>query len=200
MGVAPWANCAIPTLVGYTDDELAVIDWEFSRPGPPLADLIYFVTFWTFTVRNLRGDQAQLGAFRQLFLTPERPDPQHAILRHAASNGFVRSRLTVVRGGAGPKSSAVASAVLASGAAMVAVETHTHGVEAEAAVIAQLDARLENIRAARLKGYEGDSCGECGNFTLVRNGTCLKCDTCGGTSGCSLTGVFERTDASRLQN
>ena len=38
---------------------------------------------------------------------------------------------------------------------------------------------------ARLKGYEGDSCGECGNFTLVRNGTCMKCDTCGGTSGCS---------------
>ena len=35
------------------------------------------------------------------------------------------------------------------------------------------------------KGYEGDSCGECGNFTLVRNGTCLKCDTCGATSGCS---------------
>ena len=38
---------------------------------------------------------------------------------------------------------------------------------------------------ARMKGYEGESCGECGNFTLVRNGTCLKCDTCGGTTGCS---------------
>ncbi|MFP4537559.1 MAG: vitamin B12-dependent ribonucleotide reductase, partial [Dichotomicrobium sp.] len=38
---------------------------------------------------------------------------------------------------------------------------------------------------ARLKGYEGEACGDCGNFTLVRNGTCLKCDTCGGTSGCS---------------
>ncbi len=38
---------------------------------------------------------------------------------------------------------------------------------------------------ARMKGYEGDSCGACGNFTLVRNGTCMKCDTCGGTSGCS---------------
>ena len=35
-----------------------------------------------------------------------------------------------------------------------------------------------------MKGYEGDSCAECGNFTLVRNGTCLKCDTCGSTSGC----------------
>ena len=38
---------------------------------------------------------------------------------------------------------------------------------------------------ARLRGYEGDACGQCGNFTLLRNGTCLKCDTCGGTSGCS---------------
>jgi ribonucleoside-diphosphate reductase alpha chain len=38
---------------------------------------------------------------------------------------------------------------------------------------------------ARLKGYEGESCSECGNFTMVRNGTCLKCDTCGSTSGCS---------------
>jgi ribonucleoside-diphosphate reductase alpha chain len=38
---------------------------------------------------------------------------------------------------------------------------------------------------ARLKGFEGDACPECGNFTMVRNGTCLKCTTCGGTTGCS---------------
>ena len=38
---------------------------------------------------------------------------------------------------------------------------------------------------AKIKGYEGEACGECGNFTLVRNGTCMKCNTCGGTSGCS---------------
>jgi len=36
-----------------------------------------------------------------------------------------------------------------------------------------------------LKGYEGDPCGSCGAFTLVRNGTCLKCNSCGATSGCS---------------
>ena len=41
------------------------------------------------------------------------------------------------------------------------------------------------VREARLKGYEGDPCGECGQFTLVRNGTCMKCDVCGATSGCS---------------
>jgi ribonucleoside-diphosphate reductase alpha chain len=43
----------------------------------------------------------------------------------------------------------------------------------------------QQIAQARMKGYEGESCSECGNFTMVRNGTCLKCDTCGGTSGCS---------------
>ncbi len=46
-------------------------------------------------------------------------------------------------------------------------------------------ARSESSRRARLQGYEGDACGECGNFTMVRNGTCLKCNTCGATSGCS---------------
>ena len=38
---------------------------------------------------------------------------------------------------------------------------------------------------ANFKGFEGDACPECGNFTMVRNGTCLKCTTCGGTTGCS---------------
>ncbi len=45
--------------------------------------------------------------------------------------------------------------------------------------------QLMRLREARLKGYEGDPCGSCGMFTLVRNGTCLKCDSCGATSGCS---------------
>jgi ribonucleoside-diphosphate reductase alpha chain len=38
---------------------------------------------------------------------------------------------------------------------------------------------------ARMQGYEGEACGDCGNYTLVRNGTCMKCNTCGSTSGCS---------------
>ncbi|WP_072375982.1 vitamin B12-dependent ribonucleotide reductase [Hyphomicrobium sp. NDB2Meth4] len=50
----------------------------------------------------------------------------------------------------------------------------------------QVKTRESDLRAeARIRGYEGEACRECGNFTLVRNGTCLKCDTCGGTSGCS---------------
>ena len=45
--------------------------------------------------------------------------------------------------------------------------------------------KAELLAEARAKGYEGEACGTCGNFTLLRNGTCMKCDTCGGTTGCS---------------
>ncbi len=47
------------------------------------------------------------------------------------------------------------------------------------------ESKAQMAAEARMKGYEGEACGECGNFTMVRNGTCLKCDTCGATSGCS---------------
>ncbi len=65
----------------------------------------------------------------------------------------------------------------ASNAAILRVETSTITIEKQ-------KTRLK-IAEARLKGYEGDPCGSCGAFTLVRNGTCLKCNSCGGTSGCS---------------
>ena len=54
-----------------------------------------------------------------------------------------------------------------------------------AKAVAPGEDRMSRIREAKVKGYEGDSCPECGNFTMVRNGTCLKCVTCGATSGCS---------------
>jgi len=41
------------------------------------------------------------------------------------------------------------------------------------------------VMQARIRGYEGDPCPACGSFTLLRSGTCMKCDTCGGTTGCS---------------
>jgi ribonucleoside-diphosphate reductase alpha chain len=62
----------------------------------------------------------------------------------------------------------------------VLAATGTEGV-----VVKSRSVAIENARRARLKGYEGDACSECHNFTMVRNGTCLKCDTCGSTSGCS---------------
>ncbi len=83
-------------------------------------------------------------------------DPGADAVSPNVSTGFVRRRLQVAAGGAADETAAPAAAVLPTRAA-----------------------------AARIKGYEGDPCTECGNFTLVRNGACLKCDTCGGTSGCS---------------
>ena len=48
-----------------------------------------------------------------------------------------------------------------------------------------VDTNLHRIHVAKSLGFLGDACGECGNFTMVRNGTCMKCMTCGATSGCS---------------
>lgn len=47
-------------------------------------------------------------------------------------------------------------------------------------------ASAEDLRhIARAQGYTGDICNDCQNMTMVRNGTCLKCETCGSTTGCS---------------
>ncbi|WP_315740007.1 adenosylcobalamin-dependent ribonucleoside-diphosphate reductase [Bradyrhizobium sp. SZCCHNR1093] len=45
--------------------------------------------------------------------------------------------------------------------------------------------KLDKRSVAKLSGYTGDTCNSCGNVTMIRNGTCLKCDTCGETTGCS---------------
>ncbi len=107
-------------------------------------------------------------------------------LREATSNGFVRSKLTVLDGGAADPVEEIVSrthvetvsdiAVGQTGDGTVIAATHTESHEVTV---------MDRVQEARMKGFEGDACGECGNFTLVRNGTCLKCDTCGATSGCS---------------
>ncbi len=57
-------------------------------------------------------------------------------------------------------------------------------VEYQSEVMASSDVSTKVARA-KMQGYEGEACSECANFTMIRNGTCLKCDTCGATSGCS---------------
>ena len=110
-----------------------------------------------------------------------------AVMQKALSTGFVRNkltRLTVLEGGARGPMASDGNAAITMGAPVSETVTLAAELRATTALVAP-DSRIEQIRAARMKGYEGDSCGECGNFTLVRNGTCLKCDTCGSTSGCS---------------
>ena len=58
-------------------------------------------------------------------------------------------------------------------------------VDVHAKTVTKQDIKAQRAAQAKLQGYEGDACGSCGNFTLVRNGTCMKCDTCGSTTGCS---------------
>ncbi len=50
---------------------------------------------------------------------------------------------------------------------------------------AQTPSKGQRRAMAKMQGYEGEPCPECQNFTLVRNGTCMKCDSCGSTTGCS---------------
>jgi ribonucleoside-diphosphate reductase alpha chain len=114
----------------------------------------------------------------------------------------VRSNLIILNGGASAKGGAATShlrAVIDNGAEVsnfapgATGATGTRGASAATAIAldvndeeaAAQDMALEDVRRARMRGYEGESCVECGNFTLVRNGTCMKCDTCGSTSGCS---------------
>ncbi|HEY6861713.1 MAG TPA: adenosylcobalamin-dependent ribonucleoside-diphosphate reductase, partial [Pseudolabrys sp.] len=121
------------------------------------------------------------------------------------SKGLTRSRtdrLSVVRGVPAPATGGNVTAIAAVGSARGEVAgTTALKVEPEAKLspAEQLEQRIDpqDVRAhakaaafekraeARAKGYEGEACGECGNFTLVRNGTCMKCDTCGSTTGCS---------------
>ncbi|MBN1520672.1 MAG: adenosylcobalamin-dependent ribonucleoside-diphosphate reductase [Spirochaetales bacterium] len=74
------------------------------------------------------------------------------------------------------------------GKARMAAERHAEDQAAAAAKRAPAQTAQtarDEVRSARMKGYEGDPCPICGHLTLVRNGTCLKCETCGSTTGCS---------------
>lgn len=120
-----------------------------------------------------------------------------AAVEKLASQGFMRGRFMVVKGGA--ETEAASGGDSGGGAAVMSASntqtqlaadgssttTVTETVTVETSVMETTDTRLDQMREARMKGYEGDSCDECGNFTLVRNGTCMKCVTCGSTSGCS---------------
>ena len=107
------------------------------------------------------------------------------VVERLASQGYVRGKFLVVKGGAEQRSTGTESARGDGVQAAVEVTEITETVSIEADAMESADQHLDQVREARMKGYEGDSCEECGNFTLVRNGTCLKCVTCGATSGCS---------------
>ncbi|MBV9264187.1 MAG: vitamin B12-dependent ribonucleotide reductase, partial [Candidatus Eremiobacteraeota bacterium] len=62
---------------------------------------------------------------------------------------------------------------------------HTNGNGAPGGSATATLVRAQAITASKAKGYTGNACSECGQLTMVRNGSCEKCDSCGATSGCS---------------
>ncbi len=125
------------------------------------------------------------------------------LVSRTVSKGYVRSsdlsNLYVLRADEVKKSGVAmakikeveATNTLSTGTGTGSTTVHTHAhltsltLDTSVTSLGGGDDRMSRIREARMKGYVGDSCSECGNFTLVRNGTCLKCETCGSTSGCS---------------
>ena len=98
------------------------------------------------------------------------------VIRQVSSTGYLRKRL--------PQELMVLQGGIAAGAetALAPVAMPQSEPRQSASIpMTAMDARTK----ARMQGYEGDACGECGNYTLVRNGTCMKCNTCGATTGCS---------------
>ena len=100
------------------------------------------------------------------------------VLKQISSTGYLRKRLpqelVVLQGG--QTNLALDNSNLE---ADVLVDANASSVSEPE--VSAVDARTK----AKMQGYEGDPCGDCGNYTLVRNGTCMKCNTCGATSGCS---------------
>jgi ribonucleoside-diphosphate reductase alpha chain len=107
-------------------------------------------------------------------------------VRKVASTGYVRANFKVVTGAQTIQQPVAANmtqpAAESSFAMAVGAETMVMTAPAMSAAAAK---QAERIGIARAKGYEGEACPECGHLTMLRNGTCLKCDTCGATTGCS---------------
>ncbi len=108
------------------------------------------------------------------------------VLRQVASTGYMRKRLpqelVVLQGGMG--ATALSGDPVAALSMLVPV-TAQAAFAVDSTALATGTVTIDPRARAKLQGYEGEACGECGNYTLVRNGTCMKCNTCGGTSGCS---------------
>ena len=108
------------------------------------------------------------------------------VLKQISSTGYLRKRLpqelVVLQGGMMTGGMTGTDPVTALQTLVPVTATAT--IESSTSISSgtvSMDARTK----AKMQGYEGESCGDCGNFTLVRNGTCMKCNTCGATSGCS---------------
>ena len=110
-------------------------------------------------------------------------EAQSELVNKVTSRGFIRKQGLVVYSNAATAAAAPAEEAVTT---MRALTPETAVVTEAVATTSNAEAvTAERVQQARMQGYEGESCPECQNFTLVRNGTCLKCNTCGSTTGCS---------------
>ena len=104
------------------------------------------------------------------------------VLKQISSSGYLRKRLpqelVVFQGGQAVAGNVAGDTALATTTQMDVAQLAKTG---NAIAAPEAGLRVQ----AKMQGYEGEACGDCGNYTLVRNGTCMKCNTCGSTSGCS---------------
>ncbi|WP_412554272.1 vitamin B12-dependent ribonucleotide reductase [Shimia sp. MIT1388] len=110
------------------------------------------------------------------------------VLKQISSTGYLRKRLPqelVVLNGGGNISVDNSDAVKNLATLVPETAGATVSDVATSASVTATVAPMDERAKAKMQGYEGDPCGDCGNYTLVRNGTCMKCNTCGATSGCS---------------
>jgi ribonucleoside-diphosphate reductase alpha chain len=122
-----------------------------------------------------RGQDEGVSNFKEL--SENGTSKSLEVLKQISSTGYLRKRL--------PQE----LVVLQGGQTNLALDNNSVSAEPTVATLEQepdLAASAVDPRTkAKMQGYEGDPCGDCGNYTLVRNGTCMKCNTCGATSGCS---------------
>ncbi|MDB2497810.1 vitamin B12-dependent ribonucleotide reductase [Alphaproteobacteria bacterium] len=123
-------------------------------------------------------------------------DSQSELMNRVTSHGFIRRQGLVVysndRGAAVAATQDVATETMRAQEPSPSTTTEIGLASDTASEVASGTNRTKGgqnaadlVQQARMQGYEGEACPECQNFTLVRNGTCLKCNTCGGTTGCS---------------
>ena len=136
-----------------------------------------------------RGEEEGVSNIREM--SGEAASKSLEVLKQISSTGYLRKRLpqelVVLNGGQSMGATALSGDPAAALQTLVP-ETATATVAATSTTttaIASGSITMDAATKAKMQGYEGEACGECGNYTLVRNGTCMKCNTCGATSGCS---------------
>jgi ribonucleoside-diphosphate reductase alpha chain len=135
------------------------------------------------------GGGEQTGANNVAEVSDTTANKSLEVLKQISSTGYLRKRLpqdlVVLQGGMVDANAQLAGADPVGAIQTLVPEVATAVSAGSSTGISSGGVAMDARVKAKMQGYEGEACGECGNYTLVRNGTCMKCNTCGGTSGCS---------------